>query len=76
MSLVAVYVLVAICTAHLVTTPGQMACDIVLCEHIKDRSTVSSIIGKREIWMASLQVLLAVTFFPLSQSKIFKLTHR
>lgn len=71
------YVLVAICTAHLVTTPGQMACDTVLCEHINDRSTVSSIIGKREIWMASLQVLTSWSdFFSLSQSKIFKLTHR
>lgn len=67
MSLVAVCVLIVICKTHLVTTPGQMMCDIiVLCGHISDRSTTSIIIGKKDIWMASLQVLTAWSDFFIS----------
>lgn len=67
MSLVAVCVLIAICKTHLVTTPGQMVCDIiVLCGHISDSSPTSIIIGKKDIWMASLQVLTAWSDFFIS----------
>lgn len=67
MSLVAVCVLIAIYKTYLVTTPGQMVCDIiVLCGHISDRSTTSIIIGKKAIWMASLQVLTAWSDFFIS----------